>query len=192
MHLLEIEAEDEAGLRSERVVRFEIDTEAPNVKITYPPPGTHVSAPTIDVLGISEPDAQIELQNRTTVRHSLADSDGAFVIAAVPLWSGDNTIRVRATDALGNVGTWVSTTVLNACGTANQVCSIFHDGFETLPDPASILRDGMETQDERLHPVPPPAPEQPPKKRRDAATDRVPVETRRSLVSLLSYSARTQ
>ncbi len=130
-HVLHVEARDEAGLSSTRTLRFEIDTEAPVVTLSYPLPGTHVSSTSIDVLGQTEPLAVVELRNGAVARSTRANADGAFVFAAVALAGGDNLILARAIDAVGNIGAYANTNVMRACGTAELACSIFRDGFES-------------------------------------------------------------
>lgn len=129
-HLLVVLAEDVVGHRSERRVAFVIDSTAPLLTIIQPQAGALVTSPSIDVLGRTEPHAQVRLEAEGVVREVQADDAGSFVVIAFPLRNGTNVLRARASDAAGNVGAWVELALLRTCGTVDLACSIFSDGFE--------------------------------------------------------------
>jgi Ca2+-binding RTX toxin-like protein len=112
-HTISVVAKDQAGNEGPIASRsFQVDTAAPLVTITDGPTGT-VPA-TSAAFGFTVDDAQATVQCRL--------DDGAWTACAVPsvslsgLSNGPHTLTIRATDAVGNVGTsdpwpWVVDTV---------------------------------------------------------------------------------
>ncbi|MFQ5907303.1 MAG: S8 family serine peptidase [Thermoplasmata archaeon] len=103
VHTMKVEAGDFAGNLDSTEWSFVIDTEAPRLDITSPPPGFATSASSITLTGVTEPGATVVVAGQTVA----VDAVGGFS-AVVSLTEGANAIGVSATDAIGNVA---STTV---------------------------------------------------------------------------------
>lgn len=111
MHLLRVVAVDAAGNRSEASVRFTIDTTPPAVVLTSPADGGILRSPAVDVAGVTEPGAVVELSAAGKTYAAQADAMGAFLVPRVALALGHNEIAARATDAAGNLGDHARITV---------------------------------------------------------------------------------
>ncbi len=110
-HLLRVVAVDAAGNRAEASVRFTIDTTPPAVVLTSPVDGSILRSPAVDVAGLTEPGAAVELSAAGKTYAAQADEKGAFLVPRVALALGHNEIAARATDAAGNLGDTVRITV---------------------------------------------------------------------------------
>ncbi|MDC8013722.1 CARDB domain-containing protein [Tahibacter soli] len=105
-YTLAAEATDLAGNRSETSVAFAIDLDAPVLAISSPLDGAVVDTPTIAVTGATEALAKVELDAGAFATQVFADANGAFAVIGATLAPGANTIRARATDRAGNVGSY--------------------------------------------------------------------------------------
>ncbi len=104
LHTMQVEAGDFAGNLATTEWTFVVDTEAPRLDITSPPPGFATSASSITLTGVTEPGATVVVAGQATA----VDAVGGFS-AVMSLVEGVNAIEVSATDSIGNVAT---TTVL--------------------------------------------------------------------------------
>ncbi|MDT7833571.1 Ig-like domain-containing protein, partial [Aquabacterium sp. OR-4] len=108
-HSLRVQTADAAGNRStESSLSFTLDTTAPIATLslaeasdTAPVGDLQTEAGTVTIHGRTEAGAQVRLGSA----QSVADAQGAFVFAAVPLALGANTLTVDITDVAGNTGT---------------------------------------------------------------------------------------
>lgn len=99
VHELVASATDSFGHRGEARVSFTIDREPPAVKITAPASGV-VPVATVDVT-VTAGDAKTVTVNGVGATKS---SDGAFLVAALPLDFGENAIVALGFDDAGNAG----------------------------------------------------------------------------------------
>ncbi len=98
-----VRAEDGAGNEGTAQISVTLDTVAPAVSIVSPPAGLVTTLTEFDVTGTVD-----DLTATVTVNGTAAVLDpgtGDFLAASVPLSEGTNTIRARATDPAGNLGT---------------------------------------------------------------------------------------
>ncbi len=105
-HRLRIESTDAAGNRAVKAFEFELDLQAPGLRISAPVDNSIIRNPMTHVLGSTEPAATVELEVGATRRSIPADAKGHFRFDDVPLLIGANTIRARAIDRAGNTGAW--------------------------------------------------------------------------------------
>jgi subtilase family serine protease len=102
-HVLDIQASDQAGNESSRVLTFIIDTMPPSVPvISSIQPGEVINQTVVDVAGSSEPGAQVELVTSTGSFITIVEANGTYRFASVGFPEGENSITVTATDEAGN------------------------------------------------------------------------------------------
>ena len=135
-HVLHVHALDAAGNEAMHDVTFTIDTTAPQVAFTAPPDNAVIVTANVDLTGTTEAYATVTIDVGTFTGQTQADAQGAFALAAVPLQSGPNAIRARATDRAGNVGAWAQVNVTSQAAAATScqgfvLGGIFANGFET-------------------------------------------------------------
>lgn len=96
-----VAALDQLGLPGEWSTAQEftvrVDATPPFLTLLSPASGTIATAPQVEVLGASEPDAQVLLNGAPLA----IGSDGSF-LATITLVPGENTLTVQATDPAGN------------------------------------------------------------------------------------------
>ncbi|MGJ8662563.1 MAG: SdrD B-like domain-containing protein, partial [Marinicella sp.] len=103
-HLILVSATDLAGNLATKRVAFNLDLTAPVVVITYPVNGSETNQDTTIVSGQTEVDATVSIMAGAYQDSTVADFEGGFSFADVPLSSGENIISVAATDLAGNAG----------------------------------------------------------------------------------------
>jgi subtilase family serine protease/flagellar hook assembly protein FlgD/fibronectin type 3 domain-containing protein len=133
VHHLHVHALDAAGNEAQNDVGFTIDTTPPAVDITAPSDGAVLANASVDVLGVTEAQATVDLVAGAFTAQVQADAQGAFIVTGVSLVTGANTIKARATDRASNIGEWVQVTVtraLPANSCHNVVDRIFANGFD--------------------------------------------------------------
>lgn len=125
------------GPRSPAVVVTR-DDRVPEITVADPAPGTKVNAERITVAGETEAGAQLLLTNATTERSTSASvsSDGSFA-GEIGLAVGPNELRLRATDAAGNVAT-TQLTVDRGEGVAQARLTLSETDFAVRKLPGSI------------------------------------------------------
>jgi RHS repeat-associated protein len=110
-YTLNLQAIDAAGNASTTSIHFTLDTAAPAIAGFNLAPGSD-TAPTgdfktkqsvVDIVGQSEPNAQVKLIN--TGATLSVDGTGQFQISNIPLTLGDNALTIQITDGAGNTQT---------------------------------------------------------------------------------------
>ncbi len=110
-HSLSARATDAAGNISTRLLEFEIDLLPPEVVIASPTAAAVIRSEETQILGRTEPNADVKLRVHEVERDVRADAQGQFRFDRVPLRIGANRLQVRATDRAGNVGLWSEVSV---------------------------------------------------------------------------------
>ncbi|MCE5223257.1 DUF5050 domain-containing protein [bacterium] len=103
---LEFEAENNVGLTTSKVLtvyRFDPDTTAPEITITYPQPNQNVYETPLTIQGSATDEGSGVKSVTVNEKAVTMKDDGAFE-ASVSLILGKNTIRVEAVDYKGNKG----------------------------------------------------------------------------------------
>ncbi len=102
--MVTVEAVDETGNRTTVTRNLTIDLSAPELHITSPAAGTMLGSATVDVTGTV---ADAHGTDRVTVNgvDAVLDGSGGFILAALALTEGSNTVIARAWDRAGNTGT---------------------------------------------------------------------------------------
>lgn len=104
IHRFEATATDRAGNSATASVEFTIDTTPPVITIAYPENELTTRDRSIRIEGTTEAIAAVLLDSGALSASALADLDGRFRFADVPLVIGRNAIALTATDRAGNVG----------------------------------------------------------------------------------------
>jgi len=101
-HYYEVHCKDFANNTRVRGWYFTVDSEVPNIELTYPTDmSTYSNTDTMTISGEAEPGITIDVFGVSSSRVNQRP-DGKFT-AAVTLSSGDNTVEIRGTDTAGNV-----------------------------------------------------------------------------------------
>lgn len=114
---LYVSATDRAGNRSQRSLRFVIDTTPPEIQFTFPSAGAVVAAATTPVILATEPSATVTLTLGAFSAQAIGDPAGVVSFAAVPLAEGANALQAVSVDAAGNASAPVTHTVHRSSAT---------------------------------------------------------------------------
>lgn len=98
LNTIDITATDAAGNRAVLVRRVTLDTSQPSIQITNPPAGVAVHDATVNIIGVSEPNALIQVGNQMVV----ADETGKFSAWVRLDGTGTQQVSITVTDAAGN------------------------------------------------------------------------------------------
>ncbi|MBM4247971.1 MAG: right-handed parallel beta-helix repeat-containing protein [Euryarchaeota archaeon] len=133
-NLVTARATDRAGNRDEDSVSVRLDSVPPALWVSFSPDAAAVRDPQVALSGVMEFGAALSVNGRPVVLPGLADNFTTLVF----LSSGNNTIRVEATDAAGNVNTVERSMVLD---TAAPVFEVLYppDGLLTNEPSLAIL-----------------------------------------------------
>lgn len=112
-----VSATDRAGNRSQRSLRFVIDTTPPALQFTFPAAGALTSAATTAVVLATEPAATVTLTLGGFSAQSTGDPAGVVSFAAVPLAEGSNVMQALAVDPAGNASLPATRTVHRSSAT---------------------------------------------------------------------------
>ncbi len=103
-YTLVVIAEDVVGNRSQRSLRFIVDLDPPGLTFVEPLADAIIVTDSVTVVGATEPLAIVDIARGEFSAKVAANAAGIFSVPNVPLQAGENIIRGRATDAVGNVG----------------------------------------------------------------------------------------
>jgi hypothetical protein len=123
-HDLEAVALDSSGNRAQRSFSFDVDVSPPNVLITSPPNGLLTNDPELEVTGMMEAGADVDVNGVP------ARTMGSSFIAITRLAEGDNLVTATATDAAGNLN---SSSILVRLDTVPPALDVAFS-----PDPAAV------------------------------------------------------
>lgn len=104
VYTLSIRAENAAGLTAEELWQFELDLTPPAIMFIAPDAGVEVQQASIEIIGETEPGAEVTLFSQGFQRQGQADIAGIFRMPDVPLIMGDNLFSAFARDVAGNLG----------------------------------------------------------------------------------------
>ncbi|WP_444998446.1 CARDB domain-containing protein [Aliikangiella sp. IMCC44359] len=100
---LKVSAKDKAGNQSSMNVQFEINRQPPVISVTSPANNSSVTTDSIDIVGVSEPFADIYLiDSAANELTTIADEQGHFQFTQVILNEGDNRFTLFAINQAGN------------------------------------------------------------------------------------------
>ena len=92
MHILDVQATDQAGNTATLSLGFELDFTAPDLSFLAPAEGAELLEGDVDVVLDTEPAVQVRLERGAYVDTVLADNAGLASFEAVPLELGENTL----------------------------------------------------------------------------------------------------
>jgi len=122
-YVLSVEVTDVAGNISTAIVNFAIDlTPPPAPTVTSHSDGDQIHEELITFVGLSEPDAIINLVDGNGLTYSvITNMSGIFSIANLQLQDGTNDLSLTATDKAGNLGSATSLSLILQPNTATDV-----------------------------------------------------------------------
>jgi subtilase family serine protease/flagellar hook assembly protein FlgD len=107
-YVLAVQAQDQAGNRAERTLRFSIDQTVPPLAFVSPLDGATFMRPSVDVDLQSEPGARVNLNVGVYRAEQIAEADGHARFLNVPLALANNRLEASAQDSAGNLAVPVS------------------------------------------------------------------------------------
>ena len=122
---LSITATDEVNNQSQQSIQFIIDKTAPDINITNLQQDQQITVNDININGLTEPLARIDLQLGSIQLQTIANQLGEFSFTKVHLAEGNNQLQFIATDQAGNQSPLLT---LNLIFNEGDICSIF--GFK--------------------------------------------------------------